>query len=60
MVKRKQITRIQRQLFITLASQTVTPNAAWNAADCDSDGVNNGQEHQRNLIHTADSDNDGK
>ena len=27
-----------------LASQTVTPNAAWNNADCDGDGVSNAQE----------------
>jgi gliding motility-associated-like protein len=27
-----------------LASQTLTPNAAWNTADCDSDGVSNVQE----------------
>jgi hypothetical protein len=37
---------------LILASQTVTPNAAWNAAD-DSDGVNNGQKSptQTNAIN---------
>jgi hypothetical protein len=43
-----------------VASQTLAPNATWNAADCDSDGVTNG----RNLTNgtnplNADSDGDG-
>ena len=28
----------------TLASQTLTPDAAWNTADCDGDGITNGTE----------------
>jgi hypothetical protein len=31
-----------------LCSQTLTPNAAWNAADCDGDGVTNGRNYRWN------------
>jgi hypothetical protein len=41
-----EITRIQKITVHYHHSQT--PNAAWNAADCDSDGVNNVKNHQRN------------
>jgi large repetitive protein len=29
---------------LILASQTVTPSAAWNSSDCDGDGISNGEE----------------
>jgi gliding motility-associated-like protein len=29
---------------LVIASQTVTPSAAWNSADCDNDGLSNGAE----------------
>ena len=29
---------------LVIASQTVTPSAAWNSADCDNDGLSNGDE----------------
>jgi hypothetical protein len=44
MDKKKQMQQIPMITAHIVANQTETPDATWTAADCDSDGVSNGDE----------------